>query len=85
MSDYDRLSQMGCKLQLNLPSIVGFYGSSALERSKALLKKAGISEKRHDAIMKLADISDVKLNDKGEVVTPATTPKWDFTGYPKAK
>lgn len=39
MSDYDRLSQMGCKLQLNLPSIVGFYGSSALERSKALLKK----------------------------------------------
>lgn len=34
---------------------------------KALLKKAGISEKRHDAIMKLADISDVKLNDKGEV------------------
>ena len=34
---------------------------------RALLKKAGISDKRHDAIMKLADVSDIKLNEDGEI------------------
>jgi hypothetical protein len=34
---------------------------------KALLKKAGVSDKRHDAILKLTDVSDIKLNDKGEI------------------
>ena len=38
-ADYDRLRQMGCKLQLNLPSIIGYYGSSVRERAEMLLKK----------------------------------------------
>lgn len=38
-ADYDRLQQMGCKMQLNLPSIAGYYGSSAQERAKMLLRK----------------------------------------------
>ena len=36
-SDYRRLKDMGCQFQLNLPSIVGFYGESARERAQMLL------------------------------------------------
>ena len=36
-NDYERLHDMGCILQLNLPSIVGFYGESARERALDLL------------------------------------------------
>ena len=35
--DYQRLSAMGCILQLNLPSIVGFYGGDVQARAQMLL------------------------------------------------
>ena len=38
-SDYRHLIDMGCFLQLNLPSIVGFYGDSAQARAMYLLDK----------------------------------------------
>ena len=38
-SDYRRLHDMGCFLQMNLPSIVGFYGDSAQARALYLLDK----------------------------------------------
>lgn len=38
-ADYRRLHEMGCLLQMNLPSIVGFYGESARERALDLLDK----------------------------------------------
>lgn len=38
-SDYRRLHDMGCWMQMNLPSIVGFYGGSAQERALDLLGK----------------------------------------------
>ena len=38
-ADYKRLHEMGCLLQMNLPSIVGFYGESARERAQDLLDK----------------------------------------------
>jgi len=37
--DYRDLHEMGCLLQLNLPSIVGFYGESARQRAQYLLDK----------------------------------------------
>ena len=37
--DYKRLHAMGCLFQMNLPSIVGFYGESARERAMSLLDK----------------------------------------------
>ena len=38
-SDYRELHNMGCFLQLNLPSIVGFYGESVRQRAQYLLDK----------------------------------------------
>jgi len=38
-SDYRRLHEMGCHLQLNLPSIVGFYGETVRRRALDLLNK----------------------------------------------
>ena len=38
-SDYRRLHDMGCYLQMNLPSIVGFYGESVRARAIDLLSK----------------------------------------------
>ena len=38
-SDYKELHNMGCYLQMNLPSIVGFYGESARQRAQYLLDK----------------------------------------------
>jgi tyrosine-protein phosphatase YwqE len=38
-SDYRQLHEMGCWLQMNYPSIVGFYGGSAQERALDLLNK----------------------------------------------
>ena len=38
-SDYRRLHDMGCFLQMNLPSIVGFYGESVRARAIDLLNK----------------------------------------------
>ena len=38
-ADYKRLHDMGCVLQMNLPSIVGFYGETARERAQDLLGK----------------------------------------------
>ena len=38
-ADYKRLHDMGCYFQMNLPSIVGFYGESARERALDLLGK----------------------------------------------
>ena len=37
--DYRELHNMGCILQMNLPSIVGFYGESARQRAQYLLDK----------------------------------------------
>ena len=37
--DYRELHNMGCILQMNLPSIVGFYGESARQRALYLLDK----------------------------------------------
>ena len=37
--DYRELHNMGCLLQLNLPSIVGFYGESVRQRALYLLDK----------------------------------------------
>ena len=37
--DYLRLHKMGCLLQLNLPSIVGFYGETAMRKAEYLLEK----------------------------------------------
>ena len=37
--DYRERRNMGCLLQLNLPSIVGFYGESARQRAQYLLDK----------------------------------------------
>ena len=42
-ADYRRLHEMGCLLQMNLPSIVGFYGSSARERAEFLVGKGWYS------------------------------------------
>ena len=42
-TDYKRLHDMGCVLQMNLPSIVGFYGESARERALDLLDKGWYS------------------------------------------
>ena len=38
-NDYRRLYDMGCYFQLNLPSIVGFYGEAVRERAIYLLNK----------------------------------------------
>ena len=38
-SDYRRLHDMGCHMQMNLPSIVGFYGESVRARALDLLDK----------------------------------------------
>lgn len=38
-ADYKRLHEMGCLLQLNLPSIVGFYGEAVQKRALDLLDK----------------------------------------------
>ena len=37
--DYKRLHDMGCFFQMNLPSIVGFYGESARQRALDLLDR----------------------------------------------
>ena len=37
--DYRELHNMGCLLQMNLPSIVGFYGESARQRALYLLER----------------------------------------------
>ena len=42
-ADYKRLHDMGCVLQMNLPSIVGFYGESARERALDVLDKGWYS------------------------------------------
>lgn len=34
---------------------------------RALLKQAGVSEKRIDAVLKVSDVDGVELNDKGEI------------------
>jgi tyrosine-protein phosphatase YwqE len=38
-SDYRELHNIGCHLQLNLPSIVGFYGEAVRQRAQYLLDK----------------------------------------------
>ena len=42
-SDYRRLHEMGCILQLNLPSILGFYGEGARKRAQYILDKGWYS------------------------------------------
>lgn len=43
MKDYERLHTMGCRLQLNIPSVVGFYGERVKLRAEALLDKGWYS------------------------------------------
>ena len=43
MDDYRRLRVMGCRLQMNLPSIVGFYGESARARAISILNQGWYS------------------------------------------
>lgn len=38
-ADYKRLHELGCLLQLNLPSVAGYYGESAQKRALDLLEK----------------------------------------------
>lgn len=38
MADYDRLRAMGCRMQLNLPSLAGHYGPHVQKRAVALLQ-----------------------------------------------
>lgn len=37
--DYEKLHQMGVLLQLNLPSVAGFYGGDVIHRARFLLEK----------------------------------------------
>ena len=37
--EYRRLKEMGCRFQLNLPSVVGYYGSTAREKAEDFLKE----------------------------------------------
>ena len=39
MNDYERLHTMGCLLQLNVPSVLGFYGRTEKLKAEALLDK----------------------------------------------
>lgn len=41
--------------------------ASKTEAYKALLKKAGVSDKRIDSVLKVTSMDDVELDDKGEV------------------
>ena len=41
--------------------------AAKVEAFKALLKKAGVSEKRIDAIVKVSSVDDIELDDKGEI------------------
>ena len=43
LDDYRQLVNMGCRLQMNLPSIVGFYGEYARARAVAILNKGWYS------------------------------------------
>ena len=38
MKDYEQLDSIGVHFQLNLPSLVGYYGETAQKKAKALLK-----------------------------------------------
>ena len=42
--------------------------AAKVEAFKALLKKAGVSEKRIDAIVKVSSVDDIELDDKGEII-----------------
>lgn len=37
--DYDTLYRMGVKMQLNLPSLLGYYGKTAMQKASMLLSK----------------------------------------------
>lgn len=37
--DYDELFRMGVRMQLNLPSVVGYYGKTAMQKASMLLNK----------------------------------------------
>lgn len=55
--DYERLSKMGVLLQMNIPSLVGFYGKDAQQKARYLLEKdmycmVGSDCHRYHAIIK---------------------------------
>jgi len=71
-ADYKRLHDMGCVLQLNLPSIVGFYGESARERAQDLLDKgwyrmAGSDCHRFRAIQSQYEAKELKKKTVGRL------------------
>lgn len=43
-TDYESLAGMGVRFQLNLPSVVGYYGKTALQKASWLLEKGLYSE-----------------------------------------
>ena len=57
--DYRELHNMGCLLQMNLPSIIGFYGETARQRALYLLDKGWsvygqrIEERHHREAVRL--------------------------------
>jgi len=72
LEDYDRLHRMGCILQMNLPSIVGFYGESARERALYLLDKGlysmvGSDCHRFKAIQAQYAAKELKKNTLGKL------------------
>ena len=38
-NDYEQLKEMHVKLQLNIPSLIGFYGYEAKKKSEWLIKR----------------------------------------------
>ena len=42
--DYEKLQQMGVRFQLNLPSVVGYYGETARKKAEMILKKGWYSK-----------------------------------------
>lgn len=43
MSQFERFKEHGCELQLNILSLIGYYGSPAADTARALLKKGWVN------------------------------------------
>ena len=67
-NDYDRLHQMGVYFQLNISSMVGFYGETARNKAKMLLEKgyyhlAGSDCHRYAALVKQHSVKELTSSD----------------------
>lgn len=80
-SVYNELKTAGCLFQLNLLSIVGYYGKQALEQSQYLLKQKQVDllgtdlhHHRHlDALRRAGQLQDTinQLLDSGKLINPS--------------